>query len=96
MLLMENTDKVWALEQAARYAQKYEKTKEENQKIQEQLFALQEALEQAQKEILYLSKLANTQQLYIEKLEGCQQAKPNNKGNILTINYLKVVKDDAC
>jgi DNA anti-recombination protein RmuC len=95
---MENMDKVWALEQAARYAQKYAATKDENQRIAAQMIAIQEALDQAKKEIQYLSKLANTQQRYIEKLEGraSSTAGKHKETTILTMNYLQVVKDDAC
>lgn len=91
-------DKVWALEQASRYAQKYTAAKEENQRICAQIITMQETLEQAKKEIQYLSKLANTQQRYIEKLEGrvISTTNKNKETTILTMNHLQVVKDDAC
>lgn len=97
---MENMDKVWALEQASRYAQKYAEAKEENACILQQMKTIQETLAQARKEIQYLSKLANTQQQYIEKLEGRVASNTNQnyrkETTILTMSYLQVVKDDAC
>jgi len=95
---MENMDKVWAMEQASRYAQKYAASKEENQRVLQQMKSIQEVLEQAKKEIQYLSKLANTQQRYIEKLEGRvgSTSSEHKETTILTMSYLQVVKDDAC
>jgi len=95
---MENMDKVWALEQASRYAQKYAEAKEENQRLAQQIKALQESLEQAKKEIGYLSKLSNTQQQYIEKLEEIitpEEGAEHKETTVLTI-YHRSAKEDAC
>jgi peptidoglycan hydrolase CwlO-like protein len=97
---MENKDMdiVWALEQASRYARKYTEAKEESQRLEDQLKALRESLDQAKKEIGYLSKLSQTQQQYIEKLEECitpRDENINKETTILTI-HRRPVKEDAC
>ena len=95
---MENMDKLWALEQASRYAKKYAEAKDEIVRIEEQMQSMQETLEQARKEIQYLTKLANTQQRYIHKLEEkvVPDGTQHKETTILAINHLQVVKDDAC
>jgi nicotinic acid phosphoribosyltransferase len=94
---MNNRENAWALEQAARYAEKLTEAKAENQKLKEQLELIQETLDQAKKEIQYLNKLNHTQQQYITKLENHTDSNPIKKETkIRTIADLKVVNEDAC
>lgn len=97
---MENKEKdiVWALEQASRFAKKYTEAKEDVNRLEEQLKALAESLENAKKEIGYLAKLSQTQQQYIEKLEEILNTDGQNKTKettILTI-HRRSVNEDAC
>ncbi len=97
---MENKDKdiVWALEQASKFAKKFTDAKEDASRLENKLKALTEALENAKKEIGYLSKLSLTQQQYIEKLEELLGAEVRNKTKettILTI-HRKSASEDAC
>jgi chromosome segregation ATPase len=91
-------DIVWALEQASRYAKKYSEAVEDAARLEEQLKALRESLDQAKKEIGYLSKLSSIQQEYIDKLEELTAAANEVKSKETTI--LKIhrgsIQEDAC
>lgn len=91
-------DIVWALEQASRYAKKYSEAVEETARMEEQLKALKETLDQAKKEIGYLTKLSNIQQQYIDKLEELTGTINEVKSKETTI--LKIhrgsIQEDAC
>ncbi len=91
-------DIVWALEQASRYAKKYSEAIEDTARLEEQLKALKESLDQAKKEIGYLSKLSSIQQEYIDKLEELTAAANEVKSKETTI--LKIhrgsIQEDAC
>ena len=91
-------DIVWALEQASRYAKKYSEAVEDAARLEEQLKALRESLDQAKKEIGYLSKLSSIQQEYIDKLEEFTAAANEVKSKETTI--LKIhrgsIQEDAC
>jgi len=91
-------DIVWALEQASRYAKKYSEAVEETARMEEQLKALKETLDQAKKEIGYLTKLSNIQQQYIDKLEelaGTVNEVKNKETTILKI-HRGSIQEDAC
>jgi DNA anti-recombination protein RmuC len=91
-------DIVWALEQASRYAKKYSEAVEETARLEEQLKALKESLDQAKKEIGYLAKLSSIQQQYIDKLEELTGTANEVKSKETTI--LKIhrgsIQEDAC
>jgi DNA anti-recombination protein RmuC len=91
-------DIVWALEQASRYAKKYSDAMEESARLEEHLKALKETLDQAKKEIGYLTKLSNIQQQYIDKLEeltGAANEVKNKETTILKI-HRGSIQEDAC
>jgi hypothetical protein len=97
---MDNKEKdiVWALEQASRYAKKYSETKEDLNRLEEQLKAMKETIDNAKKEIGYLTRLSNTQQQYIEKLEEVLETEnevKNKEKSILTI-HRRSIQEDAC
>jgi archaellum component FlaC len=97
---MDNKEKdiVWALEQASRYAKKYSEAKEDLNRLEEQLKAMKETIDNAKKEIGYLTRLSNTQQQYIEKLEEVLETEnevKNKEKSILTI-HRRSIQEDAC
>jgi archaellum component FlaC len=97
---MDNKEKdiVWALEQASRYAKKYSEAKEDLNRLEEQLKAMKETIDNAKKEIGYLTRLSNTQQQYIEKLEEVLETENEVKSkekSILTI-HRRSIQEDAC
>jgi archaellum component FlaC len=97
---MDNKEKdiVWALEQASRYAKKYSETKEDLNRLEEQLKAMKETIDNAKKEIGYLTRLSNTQQQYIEKLEEVLETEnevKNKEKSIFTI-HRRSIQEDAC
>jgi archaellum component FlaC len=97
---MDNKEKdiVWALEQASRYAKKYSEAKEDLNRLEEQLKAMKETIDNAKKEIGYLTRLSNTQQQYIEKLEEVLETENevrNKEKSILTI-HRRSIQEDAC
>lgn len=95
---MNNRENAWALEQAARYAEKLAEVKAENQKLIEQMALMQETLTQAKKELQYLNKLNYTQQQYILKLEVQADLNPaiKKETKIRTIHSMKMANEDAC